>query len=265
MRERHIRIGVIADIHCGPDRDSLPGSRSPLLLDRFVDAMRELRPACIVDLGDRINSVSAGQDRVRERYVRRRLEDAGVPVYCVLGNTDVHRLTKDEALAAVSTRGGVEVVDLDAVRLILLDTTDPAIEGVGGAISAGQLEWLRSALADGRVPCLIFGHHPLDEPALEGHRYFADRPGLASVRNRADVRAVLREASTTLAVFGGHLHRTRATRIGAIPYVTIGSLIETAYTDGEPAGSYALVTVGPGAVDVSVRGTATAQFAFSRS
>lgn len=263
MRERDIiRIGVIADIHCGPDRDSLPGSRSPLLLDRFVDAMRELRPACIVDLGDRINSVSAGQDRVREHYVRRRLEDAGVPVYCVLGNTDVQHLTKDEALAAVRKRGGAEVIDLDAVRLILLDTADPAIKGVGGSIGAEQIEWLRASLADVSVPCLVFGHHPLDEPVLDGHRYFADRSGLAAVQNRADVRAVLEEAPTALAVFAGHLHRTREARIGAIPYMTIGSLIETAYTGGEPGGTYALITVGPDALEVTVRGSAAAQFSF---
>ncbi len=258
-----MRIGVVADIHCGPDRDTLPGSRSPVLLDRVVDAMREFRPACLVDLGDRISSVAAGQDRVRERYVRRRLEGAGVPVYHVLGNTDVERLTKDEALAAVGKRDAAEIVDLGGLRLILLDTVDPAIEAVGGTVGAAQLEWLRAALAS-RIPSLVFGHHPLDEPALAGHRYFAGRPALAAVRNRADVRAVLEGAPAPLAVFAGHLHRTRAARIGTIPYVTIGSLIETAYTGGEPGSAYALVTVGPDAVDVAVRGCAAAQFTFSR-
>lgn len=259
-----MRIGVIADIHCGPDRGTLPGSRSPALLERFVDEMRELRPACVVDLGDRITSVAVGQDRVRECFVRRRLEGVGVPVYHVLGNTDVERLTKDETLAAVAKRGAAEVVDLGVLRLILLDTVDPAIEGTGGAISAAQLEWLRVTLVETRVPCLIFGHHPLDEPVLEGHAYFTAHPALGAVRNRADVRAVLEGASTTLAVFAGHLHWTRAAPIGVIPYVTIGSLIETAYTGGEPSGTYALVTVGPEAVGVIVRGSATAQFAFPR-
>lgn len=258
------RIGVIADIHCGPDRDSLPGSRSPVLLQRFADSIRELRPACIVDLGDRIISVAAGQDRVRESYVRRRLADIGIPVYYVLGNTDVEHLTKDEALAAVGKRHGAEVVDLDVLRLILLDTADPAVDGVGGAVGAAQLEWLRAALAESRTPCLVFGHHPLDEPVLEGHRYFADRQGLAAVQNRADVRAALQEKATVWAVFAGHLHRTRTARIETIPYVTMGSLIETAYTGGEPAGTYALVTVSPSAVDVAVRGAEAAQFTFPR-
>ena len=235
-----------------------------MLLDRFIAAMRDARPACIVDLGDRVNSVAAGQDGVRERYVRRRLEDAGVPVYHVLGNTDVEHLAKHEALAAVKKGWAAEAVDRGPLRLLLLDTVDPAVDGVGGTVGAAQIEWLRAALAERPTGCLVFGHHPLDEPALEGHHYFADRPSLAAVQNRAEVRAVLESAPAVAAVFSGHLHRTRAAEINGIPYVTIGSLVDTAYTEGEPAGVYALVTVGSAAVTVGVFGRAPAGFTFPR-
>jgi 3',5'-cyclic-AMP phosphodiesterase len=227
--------------------------------------MRDLRPACIVDLGDRINSVAVGQDGVRERYVRRRLEDAGVPVHHVLGNTDVERLPKHDALAAVKKTWAAETVDLGPVRLILLDTVDPAIDGTGGAVGAAQLEWLRAVLASGPQPCLVFGHHPLDEPAVDGHRYFAGRPDLAAVQNRAAVRDVLEAGSTVAAVFAGHLHWTTASTIRGIPYVTIASLVDTAPSaGGEPAGAYAAVTVGRERVEVSVRGRAPAEFAWRR-
>lgn len=226
--------------------------------------MQDLRPECIVDLGDRINSVAAGQDGVRHRYVRRRLEDAGVPVYHVLGNTDVERLPKHAALAAIKKGWAAEAVDLGPARLILLDTVDPQVDGIGGSMGTAQIEWLRAALAERTTACLVFGHHPLDDPALDGHRYFAARPHLAAVQNRADVRGILEGASTVAAVFAGHLHRTRTARINGIPYVTIGSLVDTAYTDGEPAGAYALVTIGSEAVEVSVWGRAPAQFTFPR-
>lgn len=242
----------------------LPGSRTPALLDQFLAAMREHRPACIVDLGDRINSVAAGQDGVRQRYVRRRLADAGVPVYHVLGNTDVERLAKHEELAAVKKGWAAEAVDLGPARLILLDTVDPAVDGVGGAIGAAQVEWLRAALGERETPCLVFGHHPLDEPALDGHRYFAGRPRLAGVENRGGVRAVLQGAPAVAAVFSGHLHRSGASRINGVSYVTIGSLVDTAYTEGEPAGAYALVTVGSGGVEVSVAGRAPSHFTLPR-
>jgi 3',5'-cyclic-AMP phosphodiesterase len=243
-----------------------------MLLDRFIAAMRDARPACIVDLGDRINSVAAGQDGVRERYVRRRLEDAGVPVYHVLGNTDVEHLPKHDALAAVKKGWAAELIDLGPLRLVLLDTVDPAVDvggvpgrgSAGGAVSAAQIDWLRAALAERDAACLVFGHHPLDEPALVGHHYFAARPSLAAVQNRADVRMVLEGAPAVAAVFSGHLHWTRAEEINGIPYVTIGSLVDTAYTGGEPAGAYALVTVGPETVEVGVFGRAPAEFKFPR-
>ena len=243
-----------------------------MLLDRFIAAMRDARPACIVDLGDRINSVAAGQDGVRERYVRRRLEDAGVPVYHVLGNTDVEHLPKHDALAAVKKGWAAELNDLGPLRLVLLDTVDPAVDvsgvpgrgSAGGAVSAAQIAWLRAALTERDAACLVFGHHPLDEPALVGHRYFAARPSLAAVQNRADVRMVLEGAPAVAAVFSGHLHWTRAEEINGIPYVTIGSLVDTAYTGGEPAGAYALLTVGPDVLEVGVFGRAPAEFKFPR-
>jgi 3',5'-cyclic-AMP phosphodiesterase len=238
----------------------LPGSRIPALLDGVVEAMRALRPACIVDLGDRINGVAAGQDGVRERYVRRRLEDAGVPVYHVLGNTDIEHLAKHDALAAVQKSRAAEIVDVGPLRLILLDTVDSSVDGVGGAVGTAQLEWLRAALPDHPGPCLVFGHHPLDEPVLEGHRYFAGQPSLATVHNRAAVRGILEASGDVAGVFAGHLHRTGASTLRGIPYVTIGSVVDTAYTAGEPAGAYAVVTAGPGVLEVRVFGRAPADF-----
>jgi len=225
--------------------------------------MRTLRPACIVDMGDRINSVAAGQDAVRERYVRRRLAEVGVPVYAVLGNTDLEHLAKHEALAAAGKGWAAQTADVGPLRLVLLDTADPLVDGTGGAIGDAQAGWLEATLADAPGGCLVFGHHPLDEPDVAGHRYFAGRPELAAVRNRAQVRAVLAGAPGVLGVFAGHLHRTRSSRHGGIPYVTVGSLVDAAYTGGEPAGAYGLVTVGPPSLEVTVWGRAPAQFSFA--
>jgi Icc protein len=185
-------------------------------------------------------------------------------VYHVLGNTDVEHLPKHDALAAVKKGWAAEVVDLGPLRLVLLDTVDRAVEGAGGTVGAAQIEWLRAALAERAAACLVFGHHPLDEPALDGHRYFAARPSLAAVRNRTEVRAVLEGAPAVAAVFSGHLHWTRAAEINGIWYVTIGSLVDLAYTQGESAGTYALVTIGTETVEVSVSGRAPAEFTLPR-
>lgn len=261
-----MRIGVVADIHCGPDRDSLPGSRSPVLLDAFVDAMKAFRPDCVVDLGDRINSVANGQDRVRTLWVRRRLCEVGVPVYHVLGNTDVQSLGKEAAVSALGKPAPCECVDLGvgrgALRLLLLDTVDPAVEGVGGAVGPDQLTWLADRLGEGRLPCLVCAHHPFDEPALDGHRYFEERPDLAAVSNRGEVRSLFERSGCVRGVLTGHLHWSRTASIEGIPYIAIGSLVESAYTGGEPCGAFGLVTVEPGSFEVAVSGRQPARWTF---
>ncbi|HYM69262.1 MAG TPA: metallophosphoesterase [bacterium] len=244
---------MVADIHCGPDRDTQLGSRAPTLLDELVIAARAFDAHCIVDLGDRINSVAHGQDRVRTVYVRRRLQEAAVPVYHVVGNTDVARLSKDELTVALDKPAPHEIVDLDDVRLVLLDSLDPPIERTGGAIGEAQRAWLETALHTER-PCVVFCHHPLDEQPLDGHRYFEARPHLAGARARAEVRRAFERAGCVRAVFAGHMHWTRLTQIGAVPYLTLASLVDCAYTGGEPCNAYALVAIEADRVDVSVMG-----------
>ena len=256
-----IHIGVVADIHCGPDSDTQMGSRAPALLGTFVDAMRAYRPQCVVDLGDRVNSVTASQDLVRTRYVRRRLRECGVPVYHLLGNTDVAHLPPRDLLAALEATAPYGSADHGGWRLLFLNSADPPAEGVGATIGREQLAWLDAALLAGSSPCLVFCHHPLDEQSVGGHRYFATRPDLAGVQNRAEVRAVFQRSGRVRAVFTGHMHWSRATRIDAIPYITLGSLVDRSYTE-EPSGAFAVVTASPGAIDVRVRGHAAVHFHF---
>ena len=257
-----MRFGVVADIHCGPDSDTQLGSRAPALLGTFAEAMRAYRPQCIVDLGDRINSVTGSQDLVHTRYVRRRLLEAGVPVHHVLGNTDVAHLPLRDSLAVLEQTAPYGCVDYDGWRLFFLNSVDPAAEGVGGTIGLDQLAWLDAALLAGSSPCLVFCHHPLDEQSVDGHRYFAARPDLAGVQNGAEVRAVLQRSGRVRAVFTGHMHWSRAARIGAIPYITLASLVDRSYTE-EPSGAFAFVTASLGAIDVRVAGHSPAHFLFA--
>ena len=49
-----LRIGLITDIHHGPDVDVRLGSAAPELLEKFTRRMRnDFHPDLIVDLGDR--------------------------------------------------------------------------------------------------------------------------------------------------------------------------------------------------------------------
>jgi Icc protein len=255
-----LKLAVIADVHCGPDTSILLGSQAPVLLEAFAGAMRRFRPDLIIELGDRINDVAAGQDRQRSVWVRRRLLEVGVPVLHALGNHDVANLSKVELTEALGKQAPYEYTDLDGVRLVVLDSQDPTFEGTGGGVGPDQQAWLARVLADTRLPALVFCHHPLDEQALTDHWYFASRPAHAFVRERDAVRGILERSGRVRAVFAGHLHWTRLTALAGIPYVTIASLVDTALSDGKPPGSFAMVTVEAEGITVEVAGLLPARF-----
>jgi 3',5'-cyclic AMP phosphodiesterase CpdA len=255
-----MKIGLIADIHYGPDRDTQLGTRAPQMLETFREAMVVFRPDVIIDLGDRLNRVTPEEDRQRTSWVRRTLTAIGVPVYHVPGNTDVANLPKPELAVLLEKSGPYECIDLSALRVLLLDSLDPPVRGVGGAIGEEQVAWLESVLAR-PGPVMVCCHHPLDEQDLRGHRYFASDPDLAHVRNRGHIRTLLERAGHVLAVFAGHMHWTCARVINRIPYVTLGSLVDAGYTDGEPCGAFAAVSIGEG-IHVEVAGCRPAAFHF---
>src|SRR5207302_3333071 len=125
---RPVKIGVVADIHCGPDADTQLGSQAPVLLEGFCDAMEAFGPDLLVDLGDRINPVAGRQDRQRTVWVRRRLLEIGVPVHHVLGNTDVGNLTKSELGPLLEQGTPYACADRYDPRIVLLDSQDHPLE-----------------------------------------------------------------------------------------------------------------------------------------
>jgi 3',5'-cyclic-AMP phosphodiesterase len=259
-----IKFGIVGDIHCGPDTECLLGSRAPAMLEAFGEAMREFRPDYIVDLGDRINDVAAGQDRQRSTWVREQLLGIGVPVFHVLGNHDVVNLTKAELAAVLGKRSPFEAEDLDGVRLVVLDSQDPSFERTGGGIGPEQQSWLAQTLTETTLPAVVFCHHPLDEQGLDGHWYFAAHPAHAFVHERVPVRKILERSEMVLVVFSGHLHWTRATVLNGIPYVTLGSLVDAGFTNGRPCGAFAAVTIQGKTIDVQVSGLLPDRFRLIR-
>ena len=255
-----MKIGLVADIHYGPDADTQLGTQAPRMLESFREAMETFRPDMIVDLGDRVNRVTREEDRQRTSWVRSALAGVGVPVYHVLGNTDVGNVPKPELTALLEKSGPYECVDREGLRLLLLDSLDPPIHGVSGAIGREQMTWLETVLTR-PGPVVVCCHHPLDEQDLRGHRYFAADPDLAHINNRRQIRTLLERADCVLAVFAGHMHWTCARLIRGIPYVTLGSLVDAGYTDGQPCGAFATATVGDG-IHIQVAGLRPAAFHF---
>jgi Icc protein len=242
-----LRIGLITDIHLGPDRETRLGTTAPQLLEGFLEDMRRFDPAMIVDLGDRIMEVDAPSDRDHTRLVHEVLGWAQIPVHHLLGNHDVAHLPKPELLELLGLPSAYRWVGASGYRCLFLDSTDPVVGEYGGDISAPQLTWLEATLAASRRPAIVFCHHALDDQPIERNPLFREHPGWAMVESRRAVRRVLSRSGSVAAVVTGHTHWNHTSVVDRIPYLTIQGLVETWTTGGVAAGAYGKLSVGPGA------------------
>ena len=258
-----LRIGLVTDIHHGPDIDVRTGSAARQLLGRFTARMREqFHPDLVLDLGDRINDVDVAADRAGLRAVREMLEAAGRPVVYAWGNHDLINVPPAEARAIMGKRGDHESLDAHGYHLVVLNSQDPTIEHIGGTLSPAQLDWLEEDLRRTTRPTVVFCHHPLDEQDPARHRYFADHPDHALARNRERARRIIAASGRVRAVFNGHMHLNTVEVIDGIPYVTVMSLVDSALTNG-PSGCFAeIVLADGGALEVKIRGQLSMAVAF---
>jgi len=259
------RIGLVTDIHHGPDVDVRVGSAALRLLRQFVARMREeFHPDLVVDLGDRINDIDGAADRRRLAEVREVLEQAGAPVLYAFGNHDLINVSAADARAILGKRADHESLDVHDHHVVVLNTQDPTIEGIGGTLSDAQLDWLERDLAATSLPVLVFSHHPLDEQDPTRHWYFKDHPDHALARNRTRARRILAASGRVRAVVNGHMHLNSVEVIDGIPYVTVMSLVDKA-ASGVPSECFAEIHAGNGrALEISVRGRQSMAASFRR-
>src|SRR5262249_48464459 len=159
-----LRIGLVTDIHYGPDVDVRRGSAAVALLARFTARMREqFHPDLVVDLGDRINDVDVGTDRLGLRKVREMLEAAGTPIVYAWGNHDLISGPAADAGAVLGKKADYESLDAGGYHVVVLNSQDPTVEGIGGTLSSAQLDWLEQDLGRNSLPAVVLCHHPLDE------------------------------------------------------------------------------------------------------
>jgi len=253
--EHPLKIGLITDIHLGPDRETRRGTQAERLIGAFLEDMRQFAPAFIVDLGDRIMEVDGPTDRQHTRLVRDLLGRGGVPVHHLIGNHDVAHLAKRDLLGLLDLPAPYRTVDAGPYRCLFLDSTDPVVGEYGGHISDGQLAWLQAELSASAQPVLVFCHHALDDQPIQRNPLFQEHPEWAMVENRLAVRRLLSQSGNVAAVVTGHTHWNRSAWVDGIPYLSIQCLVETWTTHGTPAGAYGKLRFTPdGQGSLSVEG-----------
>lgn len=236
-----VRVGLMTDLHYA-DKPPAGSRYYRETLAKFAEAGAQFErdsPAFVVELGDLIDAA----DRVDiELQYLDTINSAFAKVcderHYVLGNHCVDTLTKSEFLEVVGQPKSYYSFDRRGVHFVVLDACfrsdgEPYgrknFEWTDANIPAAELEWLAKDLAGTTKPVVVFAHQRLD---VTTHH---------SVKNHADVRAVLEAAGNVAAVFQGHSHQNDLQDISGIHYCTLAAMVEGS---GQASNSYALLDIG---------------------
>lgn len=269
MATQDLTIGIITDLHFGPEArfDGKLRKLSHRAGDLTRDFVQEMNsrttPDLVVNLGDDIEDESREADLARYGECQTLLRGLRAPLVNVAGNHDLIHMNRNDLNRFWGRSGPLYyALDVGGWHFIILHTIEKA--GVEIRVPELQMQWLRADLAGTDRPVVVLMHHSASEQSLDDSRWWPGRPHLALVKERAELRRIFEESGRVRAVFNGHLHWNHLDVIGAIPYVTVQSLIENLEEDapGRPAAAHAVVRLSDRRMIVRVRGNDPARYQF---
>lgn len=223
--DRPLLIAQLTDIHIGFDRGN-PDEHNMLRLREAIDRLVNgpNRPDLLLLTGDLTEFGDA------ESYARlaEAVAQCPFPVWPMTGNHDDR-----EALVAAFPQtplndGFVQfVLDLDGLRLIVLDTLEPGRHGAG--FCETRAKWLVDRLAEDRTtPTVIAMHHPPFESGIAWLDSDAREPWIARFAD------AVRGNEQICGIIAGHLHRTIHTQFEGFQLTVCSSIAPTVAFDLTP-------------------------------
>ncbi len=225
-----LTLAIITDIHNGPDRGTKLGTMALPLLARFRDFVADLRPACTVEMGDRISEVDEQTDRKLVADVASALAKFPSPIHHILGNHDVAKLSVEDNEDLMQRSFASSSMDINGFHLVFWNANDKLDYVTGFSLAPTDLEWLRADLAATELPSIIFTHVPLDNGSMKGNFYFDKAYPHAGAYPEAQgeaIRDVIERSGKVILCLNGHAHWNAYHGIDGTHYVTIPSLTES--------------------------------------
>jgi 3',5'-cyclic AMP phosphodiesterase CpdA len=226
-----VDIVQISDLHVTADEGSTRRFvDTNASLHVAVDALNALsvRPDLVLATGD-LTDHGTPEDYALLMAALRRLE---LPLYLLPGNHDDVRVLAEELggeLGYLPASGDhlSYVIDEYAVRIVMLDTTDP--ERHDGVFPRTRAEWLDAVLrAAPERPTMVAMHHPPFDTGI----WWMDVVGL---EGRARFEAVIRSHPQVVRVVCGHIHRPGFTGWGSAVVSICPSTAHQVQFDLDPA------------------------------
>jgi 3',5'-cyclic-AMP phosphodiesterase len=202
-------IAQVTDIHIGfaPEdgADELNRRRLVAVLERIVSGPN--RPDLLVLSGD----LTEHGDHQSFADVAALVGELPVPTWPMVGNHD-HRDNLRRTFPQANTGDPFvhHAIDLDGLRVLLLDTLEPGRHG--GAFCEARARWLADQLdAHPDTPTLIFMHHP---PIVSGVSWMDPAPNEPWIERFG---AVVEGRRQIVRIQCGHLHRPVQASFRGIP------------------------------------------------
>lgn len=218
------------------------------ILEKLTDEINtNIKPDITINLGDLVeDTYDHDRDIANLKFVWKKLEDIKTPFYSAIGNHDLRTMSRrEEPEEIMGYKHSTFSIDIKGYHLVILGTEIRHELGTerGGIfktqyISLEDIEWLKKDLKDNKLPCLIFNHFGLAEDMMKGNYWFEKNPECALLKNRDEIKKILKNDKNVIAVFSGHQHWTKKLEENGIPYYVIGSLTENIKNDGIPDGVY---------------------------
>ena len=244
-----MKILVFADVHyyCEDISTALFNKNKKLvqyavpLLDSLIKKTTEQEQVIdfCVNLGDLIQDANNHDKDIQAlEFMFHKLKEMKCPCYSVLGNHDLKMMDSVKEIEDITGQKFTFSIDVNGYHFVFITTEVRPELGLerGGCykaqyMSSQDMEWLRQDLAQNELPCLIFTHYALaEDSSISDECMF--------MKNRAEVKDIIKSNRNVLAVFSGHQHITKELQEDGITYYLLGSLSGCTKQRGVPDGVY---------------------------
>lgn len=221
--KRSLKFAVITDLHHGLAPDAI--SR----IEAFIQAVNKRKDlSFVLQMGDFCYS-DKGSQELLDKY-----KEIKLPTIHVLGNHDMDKVTKDQAVATIGMKSRYRTHDFGDYRFVVLDLNHFKKNGEIVSYANGnyftdnathnwideeQYRWLNRTLLEGTKPVILICHQPLgfaepNKPLPPEQQEIIDLVNQCAKQNP--------KGAVALSMFG-HLHVDRVERVEGIPYYCVNS------------------------------------------
>lgn len=232
------------------------------IIDKLIDKINAEQPDISICLGDLIeDSQNYDKDLINYNYIWNKLKNIQIPFYSVLGNHDLRSINSRKELEKIMEyENATFSFNLNGYHFIILTTDiNKDLDNDDGGIyrahcmSKQDIEWLKQDLIKNELPCMIFTHFGLAEDKQIGNYWFESKPECGVMKNRKEVKEIIKSDNNVIAIFNGHQHWTKTLKEDGKNYYVVGSLTENIDMLGVPDGIYLEVEVEDRNIKISKR------------